>query len=104
MRPKHLQPQDRDQTMLITSSRMWETPPSPDLPGADQPLPQSWSAALRSQGAATMRDHREEQLMSQAPDALRQMGIDPTIEQIETWVVDQLRTEQERSSHASKTT
>lgn len=62
--------------------------PDPDLQDASEENPalRTWISALASQAAATMEDNREEQLYGQAPDALRQTGIDPTAEAIETWV------------------
>ena len=68
-------------------------PPNPDLDEAttEDPSLGSWVTALASQGQTAMDDNLEEQLYSQAPDALRQAGLDPTPEAIESWVTARLR-------------
>lgn len=73
---------------------VWEpTHPDDNLLDAARVDPKlaSWIGSLQAQGEATMADNREEQLYSQAPDALRQAGIDPTAETIEAWVTEQIR-------------
>jgi len=67
--------------------------PDPDLEEAatEDPSLAPWIASLASQGQAAMDDNLEELLYSQAPDALRQAGIDPTVDAIETWVAEQVR-------------
>lgn len=67
--------------------------PDPDLEEAtrEDPSLASWMTSLAEQGRATMDDSLEERLYSQAPDALRQAGIEPAPEAIEAWVTAQLR-------------
>lgn len=83
-----------DPTTPDLSAPTWaQGPPDADLEVATEEDPSlgSWITSLASQGRATMDDNLEEQLYSQAPDALRQAGLDPTPETIETWVTGQLR-------------
>lgn len=76
-----------------TGTSMWSpAQPDPDLEDAaeNDPATASWLTALDSQSRATMRDHQEELLYSQAPDALRQAGIEPTETAVGDWVQERL--------------
>lgn len=82
---------------MVTSTPMWE--PVPDEETTQEQLHlSSWASALRSQGQATMIDSLEDQLYSQAPDALQQAGIQPSPERIEAWVRHQLEQARHRRS------
>lgn len=79
---------------LVSTSPAWEPArPDDDLLDAsrEDPALASWIDSLAAQAGATMADNLEEQLYSQAPDALRQAGIDPTAETVEAWVTEQIR-------------
>lgn len=83
-----------DGTSPTTSAPTW-TPVNPD-PDLEEALTEnsslaSWIASLASEGQAALDDNLEELLYSQAPDALRQAGMDPTADAIETWVAEQAR-------------
>lgn len=83
-----------DETSPATAKPTWNpVKPDPDLDEAatEDPSLASWMGSLASQGQAAMDDNREEQLYGQAPDALRQSGIDPTPEAIDAWVTEQVR-------------
>ncbi len=83
-----------DETPPVTAAPNWEpVQPDPDLDEAatENPSLASWIDSLASQARAAMGDNLEEQLYSQAPDALRRSGIDPTAEAIEIWVTEQMR-------------
>lgn len=82
-----------DETSPVTATPNWDpVAPDADLDEAmEDPALASWLGPLASQGQATMDDNLEEQLYSQAPDALRQSGIDPTPEAIEAWVTERAR-------------
>jgi hypothetical protein len=72
-----------------TRTPMWETSPAdPDLSRAahDHPTVATWLDALAGLGETALTDNREEQLYSQAPDALRQRSIEPSPEAVEAWV------------------
>lgn len=76
----------------VTDTPMWEpTPDDPDLRQAaeENPSVAGWIEALASLGKATANDNLEEQLYDQAPDALRQLGIEPTPTAIDDWVRSQ---------------
>lgn len=76
-----------------TGTPIWEAAEADrDLAEATQNDPNlaGWMKALASSSEATMMDSAEEQLYSQAPDALTQRGIEPTPEAIEDWVTRQL--------------
>ena len=87
-------PPASDPTSPDISAPIWApATPDPDLEDAttDTPSLAPWIRALSSQGQTAMDDNLEEQLYSQAPDALRRAGLDPTPEAIENWVTAQLR-------------
>lgn len=87
-------PPASDPTSPDISAPTWTpAPPDPDLEEAtrDAPSLAPWIAALSSEGQTAMDDNLEEQLYNQAPDAIRQAGLDPTPEAIENWVTAQLR-------------
>lgn len=83
-----------DETSRATATPAWD-PVKPDLDldeaTTEDPSLASWMESLASQGQAAIEDNNEEQLYSQAPDALRQSGIDPTPDAIEAWVTEQVR-------------
>ena len=93
--PTHHQPSGPapGQTPPLAATPMW-SPIEPDADiqeaAAESPAMGTWLRALTKQGEATMRDSNEERLYGQAPDVLRQAGIDPTPEAIDDWVTSQL--------------
>lgn len=97
----HLRPETRHtpgEPTLVTATPLWEPietdpDPDPDLAEAtqDDPSLAAWMEALASLSVATMSDNLEEQLYSQAPDALTRQGIAPSPEAIEDWVSRHLR-------------
>lgn len=104
MDPQRLQTQhDENQLTLVTTTPMWEPVPE-DETTPEEPHLSSWMRALHAQGEATMMDSREEQLYSQAPDALQQAGIQPSAERIEAWVIQKLGARRHRSDPDTKAT
>lgn len=105
MDPQRLQTQhDEDQLAQITTTPMWEPVRGDEETTPEEPHLSSWLRALRAQGEATMIDSQEEQLYSQAPDALQQAGIQPSPERIEAWVIQQLQADRNRSDPDTKAT
>lgn len=96
-------PHDEHQSTPVTTTPMWEMVPE-DETTPEEPHLRAWTGALAAQGEATMTDSWEDQLYSQAPDALRQAGIQPSAERIEAWVCAQLRAERHRSAPDTKAT
>jgi hypothetical protein len=73
----------------ITASPMWDPAPDDhDLQEAsnEDPAIAAWLTALASLGETTMQDLEIEHRYSQAPDALRRKGIEPTPAAIDAWV------------------
>ena len=92
LRPRTRRP--RGEPAPATATPIWEPAETDrDLAEATQNDPNlaRWVEAIASSAEATMTDSAEEQLYSQAPDALTQQGIEPTPETIEDWVTRQLR-------------
>lgn len=78
-----------DRPRRIAGAPMWDpVMPDQDLVDASNETSSvaAWLNALADLGESTMRDHEIELLYSQAPDALRQMGLEPTPTAIDTWV------------------
>ena len=92
LRPRTQRP--RGEPTPATATPIWvPAERDRDLAEATQNDPNlaDWMEALASSSEATMTDSAEEQLYSQAPDALTQQGIEPTPEAIDDWVTRQLR-------------
>lgn len=73
----------------IEATSMWSPAATEDDlqdASSETPTVAAWLTALATLGETTMRDHEIELRYTQALDALRQKGVEPTPAAIEAWV------------------